>query len=99
MDGWAFGWEYLNEYFWDIIPSDTDILITHSPPKHILDESSAGFHAGCKNLTKKIQDLKKLKVHFFGHVHHSSGTEENNGINFINASVYNGELPKYMELK
>lgn len=35
---------------WKSIPDDIDILITHGPPKYILDKYKDGSHAGCPHL-------------------------------------------------
>lgn len=89
---WAFMYEpsKANKH-WDRIPPDTNILITHGPPYGILDLSYYGGvanHAGCKSLLKKLDDLKDLKLHVFGHIHPGRG-ELYNGKTFINASVMN----------
>lgn len=93
---WAFNVrrDQLHEY-WKDIPSDLDILITHGPPKGILD---IGEHfgnleyCGCKALMKKVLEVKP-KIHCFGHIHNNhsninSGTRMINDIEtiFINAS-------------
>ncbi|KAI2602854.1 Metallo-dependent phosphatase [Hypoxylon sp. NC1633] len=55
---------------WDnTIPLDTDILVTHTPPKHHLDLS-----LGCPHLLREIW-RKKPKVHVFGHVHWGRGIQ------------------------
>lgn len=59
---------------WDLIPNDVDILITHGPPRGILDISTDinGNNyvlTGCTNLMKKIEELPNLKLHCFGHIH------------------------------
>lgn len=67
---WAFNrrrGEEIKKY-WDLIPNDTDILITHGPPFEILDECADGQKVGCEDLLNRIQKLK-LKVHAFGHIH------------------------------
>ncbi|KAI0023061.1 Metallo-dependent phosphatase [Xylariomycetidae sp. FL0641] len=51
------------------IPLDTEILITHTPPRHHLDLS-----LGCPNLLAEIWQ-KKPKLHIFGHVHWGRGTQ------------------------
>ncbi|KAI1498721.1 calcineurin-like phosphoesterase [Biscogniauxia marginata] len=53
----------------DNIPIDTDILITHTPPRHHLDLS-----LGCPTLLREVW-RKKPKVHVFGHVHWGRGTQ------------------------
>lgn len=47
------------------VPPETDILITHSPPKHHLDLPIA---MGCPFLTTEVARVKPL-LHVFGHVH------------------------------
>lgn len=54
---------------WDLIPSNIDILMTHMPPKHILDKTSSGKHWGSSSLREKVLKEIKPKVHVFGHVH------------------------------
>lgn len=66
----------------DLIPSDTEILITHTPPFSVLD-----FGYGDPLLSKRIQRLHKLKYHFFGHVHSEYNTSVMNDIMFVNASL------------
>lgn len=79
---------------WKDIPEDTEILITHGPPYKILDELvridniPKGEFAGCQELSSRIQNLKKLKHHFFGHIHYWGGqTVEQNGILYHNVSI------------
>lgn len=80
---------------WELIPKDTDILITHGPPYGILDKveiSSKGDkskHAGCMDLMDIIPTLPNLKLHVFGHIHESPGVEEIRGTKFVNATIMN----------
>ncbi|KAF3921345.1 hypothetical protein ABW20_dc0101502 [Dactylellina cionopaga] len=56
--------------FWrNKIPSDVDILITHGPPRHHLDN-----HAGCVFLLKEVWRVRP-KLHIFGHIHSGHGQE------------------------
>ena len=52
---WAFNRERGEEIkkHWDLIPTDTDILITHGPPKGILDKTKTGKEAGMRRAFKK----------------------------------------------
>lgn len=50
-----------------IIPENVDIVMTHGPPKYILDET-AGGSAGCEHLRNAIVRVKP-KLHCFGHIH------------------------------
>lgn len=66
---------------WDSIPDDTDILITHAPPKGILDSASRDKHlnenVGCSALLKKVLKIQP-KYMIFGHIH-DNGDNLNNG--------------------
>lgn len=75
---------------WDGIPEDTDILITHTPPKGILDKSKRGDLCGCPALEERIKQLNKLKLHCFGHIHESYGVLKKENTTFINAAFLNG---------
>lgn len=88
---WAFNKERGQEikFYWDIIPEDIDVLITHGPPYEILDFTFAEVHAGCEELRKKIFDLPNLKLNVFGHIHEGYGTCKINNVTFINASSLN----------
>lgn len=78
---------------WDLIPDDTEILITHGPPFGIQDQvkysskAKEGKFAGCEELRNALDRLKKLKLHVFGHVHESYGKVQVNGVIHINASI------------
>jgi len=73
---------------WNLIPADTDILITHGPVYKIHDKTIYGEEVGCEDLFKKVNEIKP-KVHICGHIHEAYGVTENSGIKFINASVLN----------
>lgn len=85
---------------WAAIPEDTQVLITHGPPMNILDEVDRldykaceyfAEHVGCWDLKKRIEDLKLLKLHVFGHIHKGYGKTEEGPTTFINASICNEE--------
>ena len=73
---------------WELIPSDTHLLITHGAPYGILDQVANEQHVGCKDLLNRVVEIKPL-VHVFGHIHESYGSTKNMGIRFINASQTN----------
>lgn len=58
---------------WDMIPNDTDVLITHCPPFGILDLTNDGDKAGCRDLYEAINRVKPV-LNCFGHIHRSYGT-------------------------
>ena len=76
---------------WNVIPKDTDILITHGPPQGHLDISGPPHNEGnlgCELLRVNV-DKQPPKIHVFGHIHGSYGYKFHNGTHFINASVLN----------
>jgi Icc-related predicted phosphoesterase len=89
--GWAFNVERGNDIkkYWDKIPKDTDILITHGPPYGVLDKVPTVWgqqHVGCEEMPSVISSLNNLKAHIFGHVHNEYGREDKDGIIYVNAS-------------
>jgi Icc-related predicted phosphoesterase len=63
--------------YWDKIPDDTDVLITHGPPYGICDEAyRVGYniteHVGCVDLLDAIKRVKP-KIWMGGHIHYSYG--------------------------
>ena len=87
---------------WDLIPEDTEILVTHGPPISILDEVPRGDrhgyqktdkfgpkHAGCEDLYNKIWKTQ-VKLHVFGHIHEGRGCKYELDKMFVNASSLDG---------
>lgn len=73
-------------HHWEMIPADTQVLITHGPPYQILDTVMDGTPVGCEDLLKTINQMK-IKAHVFGHIHEGYGKCEIGEATFINASV------------
>ena len=74
--------------YWNAVPEDTDILISHGPPQGILDMTIEGESVGCEELLARLPALKKLKLVCFGHIHEARGSYKFvNGQLAINASV------------
>ena len=99
---WAFNRQRGTEIarHWAKIPDDTQVLVTHGPPFGILDQVwiqpynklTGPEHLGCEELRKKVDSLKDLKLHVFGHIHDSNGMQTNaNGQIFINAAICSEE--------
>lgn len=55
------------------IPHNVDIVMTHGPPKGILDACPQG-NVGCGNLLQAIRRVKPM-MHCFGHIHEGNGVE------------------------
>ena len=88
---WAFNRKDDIIEHWDMIPNDTDVLITHGNPKGILDEAQNGYHiesVGCHELLVSCYRVKP-KIHVFGHIHEAYGTKLIDDMTFINASSLN----------
>lgn len=103
-------WAYMykrqrGKEYWDTIPNNTDILITHGPPKYHLDLSDDEndrkkiAQVGCKNLLNAIE-TKNISFHCFGHIH-STDRFNNYGIlikknkMFVNASCVNLQTQEF----
>ena len=48
------------------------ILITHSPPRNILDEVTNGLHAGSESIFNLVKEKQPI-FHVFGHIHEACG--------------------------
>ncbi|KAL9087170.1 MAG: hypothetical protein Q9165_006821 [Trypethelium subeluteriae] len=57
-----------------IIPHGIDIMMTHGPPKYILDQPGDNSSAGCEHLRRAVCRTKPL-MHCFGHIHSSYGAQ------------------------
>ena len=77
--GWAYnlerGQECLDKR--NMIPEDTDVLITHSPPLGFGDLTISGVRAGCVDLLHSVQQRIKPKYHVYGHIHEGEELFEN----------------------
>ena len=72
---WAFG--YPPEHavlLWDQIHLDTDIVITHTPPKYHCDESMHQEASGCETLREMLWRVRP-SLAICGHVHEGRGAE------------------------
>jgi len=94
---WAFNMKRNKlDRIWKQIPDDVDIIITHGPPKGVLDltteKDGTLVRVGCQSLMNHVQRVKP-KLHCFGHVHseegiYNRGTFRTDDITYINASCY-----------
>ncbi|PRP86700.1 phosphoesterase [Planoprotostelium fungivorum] len=71
---------------WNLIDRDTDILITHGPPKNFGGIVKNGSDAGCEDLLEVIQQMRPL-LHISGHIHESYGVTHDEETTYINAST------------
>lgn len=85
---WAFMLEdQQRRWVWEAIPDDTDILVTHGPPKDIMDLSyrDPRGSSGCKYLFNRVREIKP-KLHVFGHIHEQPGVLDFGETKFVNAA-------------
>jgi Icc-related predicted phosphoesterase len=76
---------------WELIPCNTNILITHGPVMNVLDKTWRGLRVGCEELAKMIFEENRflnLKLHVCGHIHEDRGIEKHGGVCFVNASSF-----------
>ena len=74
---------------WNLIPIDTDVLISHGPAYGFLDMTPSGEFVGCEDLLDVITTKLNIKAHICGHIHCGYGRAYRNNIQFINASTLN----------
>lgn len=91
FQNWAFNRERGQEIrrHWDLIPLNTEMLITHGPAYGILDfvpQYGVDKHCGCQDLLDRIQETQ-IKLHICGHIHYSKGFSEQLGRLWVNAST------------
>ena len=74
---------------WRLIPSDTDVLVTHGPPHGILDRTNdhPPRLVGCEALTARLARLPSVRLHVFGHIHEAYGRLRRDGREYVNASI------------
>lgn len=83
--------DWLDEY-WEKIPNDIDILITHGPPFGILDMTTDGRQVGSCSLMAHHMKRFRPKLWVFGHIHESYGQQgpyKWSGTKYVNASHVN----------
>jgi hypothetical protein len=93
---------------WALIPDGTDVLITHGPPRRILEDVSShrggdlvdalgGLDdderfVGCDDLRERVRAVRP-RVHLFGHIHTRRGVVVDEGTTFVNCTTWECEQP------
>lgn len=90
---WAFNLPRLGNELqekWNMIPEDTDILITHGPPNgygdFVNNFRQPNVNVGCELLTNRIEGINPT-LNIFGHIHEGYGMYTNGKTTFVNASI------------
>lgn len=73
--------------FYNEILADVDVLITHQPPRKILDFDD-NFNYGSELLYKRIEAIAP-QAHLFGHIHRQNGVLTQGSTIFSNAAIMN----------
>lgn len=86
---WAFNADRNEEIrsYWDNIPSDANIVVTHGPVHGKLDyipESSE--YVGCVDLKARIEEISPM-LHVSGHIHSGRGVFRTDKTFYVNASI------------
>lgn len=81
-------------HHWDLIPDDTDILITHGPAYGILDLTQGYDRAGSESLTKRIKGVLPV-LHVCGHIHEDRGWHNDGHTIYVNASCLDRSYEPY----
>jgi Icc-related predicted phosphoesterase len=75
---------------WGAIESRVDVVVTHGPPRGILDGFTHGWRpmrAGCRELRRAIV-ANRPQLHVFGHIHECGGRSRVvRGVRYLNAAV------------
>lgn len=74
--------------YWDGIPDEVDVLITHGPPLDYGDVTARGEKVGCADLKERLMEVRP-QYHIFGHIHEAYGMYRCDEMTLINASVLN----------
>ncbi|KAH9837504.1 ser/Thr protein phosphatase family protein [Teratosphaeria destructans] len=71
---WAFQYRPAEGHTFDM-PEDVDVVVTHGPPKGIMDYTDARYRAGCADLFSAIY-RSRPQMHCFGHIHEGWGAKK-----------------------
>ena len=91
---WFYDWAFNRrrgaeiKSYWDLIPNDTEVLITHGPPFGFGDLTFHQDQVGCRDLLEAVKAIKP-KLHIFGHIHEAYEISKTDNIIFVNASNTN----------
>ncbi|HEY9844218.1 MAG TPA: hypothetical protein V6D23_27355, partial [Candidatus Obscuribacterales bacterium] len=71
---------------WAKIPTQTDILLVHTPPHGLLDVVWPGRHVGCEALSAELEQRLHPRLLVCGHIHEAAGQARLGPIQLINAA-------------
>ncbi|KAF2805134.1 Metallo-dependent phosphatase [Mytilinidion resinicola] len=72
---WAFQYaDATAAELWAAIPTDADVVVTHTPPRNHCDAAGAGRSHGCEALRRRLGRVRPRLV-VCGHIHEGRGAE------------------------
>ena len=74
VDGWGFNYHPQEEHDWTI-NNDVDVVVTHCPPKGVLDMTESRQRGGSPGLFAAVA-RSRPKLHCFGHLHANWGAKK-----------------------
>ena len=84
---WAFEYQEQDaERLWASIPTDTDVVVTHTPPKGHCDAATKDSRSGCPALIRRLAVVRPL-LHVCGHIHEARGIDRVQWSPFRNDSL------------
>ncbi len=88
LGNWAFNAD--EEYIWDYLDNvgRADIVVSHSPPRGILDRVNSRTHCGIAAYRRYLKKFQP-KLWISGHIHEEYGTTEVEGCRFYNVAMCN----------
>ena len=73
---------------WSHVPHGTDVLISHGPPRGILDVTEDGESVGSVAHRARVRTIRP-KLNVFGHIHETYGSERHYEVDYVNATLVN----------
>lgn len=70
------------------IPAVTDVVLTHMPPRGILDRDG-NVHFGSETLLERVKAVRP-RLHLFGHTHAANGVWDDGTTVFANSAIATG---------
>lgn len=75
---------------WSLIPTRTQVLVTHSPPAGFGDRGPVPGRLGCADLRARVDEVQPT-LHLFGHIHQDGGAWQHEGTCFANVTTWECE--------
>jgi Icc-related predicted phosphoesterase len=98
---WAFGYnDTFNKDIYEKLSQTherIDLLVTHEPPRGILDTTTKHGNLGSEKLLEIVQRINP-RVSIYGHMHSSYGSKKIRDTTFINCALFGQNLPISFEI-